>query len=206
MRPDVPSEAARPKSLLAPPEGVAPAVTAARGDRVEVGRVLSTRGRDGELLLGLYGEDPENVLAAERLRLDGDPGCLDFLVLAIEPVGAGRDRGARLAARLQGIDRPERARAWVGASISISEADLEPLPDGEYYWRDLLGLACLTLEGERLGVLEEIWPTGSNDVLVVRGSGRELLIPALRDVIRSVDRVAGEIRVVLPDGLREGSE
>jgi 16S rRNA processing protein RimM len=181
-------------------------VIAARGERVEVGRVLSTRGRGGDLLVGLHGEDPENVLAAERLHLDGDPGALEFRVAEIAAVGAGRDGGARLSVRLQGLARPERASAWVGATVSIFEADLEPLPEGEYYWRDLIGLACVTEGGERLGVLEEILPTPSNDVLVVRGSGRELLIPALRDVIRSVDPRAGEIRVLLPEGLRESSE
>jgi 16S rRNA processing protein RimM len=177
-----------------------------RHARGEVGQVLSRRGRGGTLLLGLYGDDPANILGAERLYLDGGPGALEFRVVQSEPRGAARDGSARVSVKLEGLTEPEQASAWIDATVSIGEADLEPLPEGEYYWRDLLGLVCVTSEGERLGLLEEIWPTGSNDVLVVREAGHQLLIPALHDVIRGVDPDAGEIRLALPEGLREIGE
>jgi 16S rRNA processing protein RimM len=196
-----PSDSARPGSRSA--RAREPGSGVGRSDWVEVGQVLSTRGRDGELLVGLYGDDPANALAAPRLRLDGDPGALEFAVVEFERRGAARDGSARVSVKLEGLTESERASAWIGAVMSILEADLEPLPDGEYYWRDLLGLTCITTDGERLGVVEEIWPTGSNDVLVVRGAGCQLLIPALREVVLSVDPDAGELRVLLPEGLRE---
>ena len=202
MRAAAPSDAANPRSLSGP--GSDSGAPEARDERVEVGRVLSTRGR--ELLVGLYSDDPANALGAERLYLDGDPGALEFAVCESERSGTARDGSARISARLEGLTEPERAGAWIGATVSIRVAALESLPEGEYYWRDLLGLTCLGSEGERLGVVEEIWPTGSNDVLVVREAGRELLIPALRDVIQEVDPGARQIRVLLPEGLRESGE
>ena len=85
----------------------------------------------------------------------------------------------------------------------LPEAALEPLPEGEFYWREILGLRCLTLAGEELGTVEEIWPTGDVDVLVVRQADRTRLIPALAGLMVRVDREAGELWIDPPEGLLE---
>lgn len=170
---------------------------------VEVGQVLRAHALEGALLIQLYGDDSENLIGAERVLLAGSPGSVEFPVRRVEPAGSVRS-GVRVRIRLEAIGSRDAALAWVGARVAIPEAALRQLPEGEYYWRDLLGLRCRGEgTGESLGVVEEIWPTGVNDVLVVRAGERTLLVPALRGVIRRVDRARGEIWIELPEGLLE---
>jgi 16S rRNA processing protein RimM len=172
--------------------------------RVEVARVVRPHGLEGALVLSLYGDDPTNLLRAEAVRLEGAPGAIEFQVRLMRAVRKGR-RGERIQiyARLAALHTRDQAEAWVGAAVSIPASALQPPGEGEYYWRDLLGLACRTLDGRELGVVEEIWPTGSNDVLVVRAAGRETLVPALRDVLARVDLQAGILWIDPPKGLLE---
>ena len=86
--------------------------------------------------------------------------------------------------------------------MTVLEAAVPSLPEGEYFHYQLLGLRVLTEEGEDLGRLNEILETGSNDVYVVSNDTVELLIPALTDVIRKVDLDEGVMVVRLLDGLR----
>lgn len=90
----------------------------------------------------------------------------------------------------------------VGREVYVQRDQLPVLDDDEFYWCDLLGLQVVTGEGETLGELVDIISTGSNDVYVVRGDGgREILIPALDDVVLEVDPAAGRMTVSLPEGL-----
>ena len=82
-------------------------------------------------------------------------------------------------------------------------ADVEPLPEDVYYHWELIGLRVIADDGEQLGELVQIIETGANDVYVVRDdAGKELLLPAIEDVVLNVEPQAGEIRVKLLPGLR----
>ena len=90
----------------------------------------------------------------------------------------GRQQGKTLVAQLDGVSDREQAKSLTGALIAIPRAELPALPAGEYYWSDLVGLEVFNREGERLGQIEKILPTGANDVLVLRTEdGAERLIP-----------------------------
>lgn len=171
---------------------------------IEVGRVSRPHGLRGGLLITLLGDGPDNLLRADRVLLrsrTGDPaGQSERSVRSIEPLGLGANR---VRAYLDGIDARELAETWSGASVLIPESALAPLAPGDYYWRDILGLRCRARDGEELGQIEEIWTTGSNDVLVVRRPGRTLLVPALRDVLLRVDAESRELWIDLPPGLLE---
>ena len=66
---------------------------------------------------------------------------------------------------------------------------------GEYYWADLVGLRVETVDGVELGRIEQLFETGSNDVIVVQGD-RERLVPYIwEQVVREVDLEAGVMRV-----------
>ena len=69
-------------------------------------------------------------------------------------------------------------------------SQLAPLPDGEYYWMDIIGCDVVNVQGIELGRLESIMETGANDVFVVQDdqySGKELLIPWVESVVLDVD-------------------
>ena len=78
---------------------------------------------------------------------------------------------------------------------------IDPLPDGSYYYFQILGLRVRTDDGEELGRVHEILATGGNDVYVVRGPAGERLVPALGDVVLDVDLDRGLMTVSLPEGL-----
>lgn len=108
---------------------------------------------------------------------------------------AGRLHGSGLVAKLATVDDREQARALAGAEIAIDRAQLPVLAEGEYYWNDLIGLEVVALNGESLGRVTGLMPTGANDVLVVNGE-RERLIPfILEQVVLKVDVEARRIEV-----------
>jgi 16S rRNA processing protein RimM len=107
---------------------------------------------------------------------------------------------------IEGIEDRNAADALRGLSIFLPYDSLETLPEGEYYWEDLIGLAVVTEDGKPLGQIESIFPTGSNDVYVCKEGGREILLPAIAEVIRSVNIQAGTVVVRLLKGMEPGDD
>ncbi|WP_018233959.1 ribosome maturation factor RimM [Thioalkalivibrio thiocyanodenitrificans] len=102
-------------------------------------------------------------------------------------VEAGRAHGKGVIMKFQGCDDRDAAAALIGQEIAVWRDQLAALPDGEYYWADLLGLEVVTVDGVHLGVVGDMLETGANDVIVVNGD-RERLIPYVPgDVVRNVD-------------------
>lgn len=102
---------------------------------------------------------------------------------------------------IEGVEDCESANALAGCQVLIPVSMLKKLPEGEYYWRDILGLKVVTEEGQVLGIIETIFATGCNDVYVCRGDERELLLPGIADVIRKIDIDQGMVVVRLLEGL-----
>ena len=72
----------------------------------------------------------------------------------------------------------EDSDEYIGKNLYIDREQLVELDDNQYYWNDLIGLDVYLEEGEQIGVIKDIIETGSNDVLVIKGSkGGEILIP-----------------------------
>ncbi|NTW06669.1 MAG: 16S rRNA processing protein RimM [Syntrophaceae bacterium] len=101
---------------------------------------------------------------------------------------------------LKDITDRDSAQTLVGYKVLIPGDKLEELPQGEYYWRDIIGLDVYDDKGKYLGRIESIFPTGSNDVYVCRGE-REILLPAIADVIRHIDIEKKIMTVRLLEGL-----
>jgi 16S rRNA processing protein RimM len=85
------------------------------------------------------------------------------------------------------LGTPEQAAAFRDGFIKIPRVQSPPLPEGQFYERDLVGMTVVDEAGAVLGELEEVLDTGANHVFVVRRDGRETLIPAIRAVVASVD-------------------
>ncbi len=102
-------------------------------------------------------------------------------------------RESMILLRLAGIDSANAAAALIGQPITIPLAQLPALPADQYYIHDLIGLRVESSTGQKLGIIADILPTGANDVYVVReaGSGRDVLVPAVKEMIKRVDIAAG---------------
>jgi 16S rRNA processing protein RimM len=104
--------------------------------------------------------------------------------------------------QLDGVRTREEAESLRGATLYVPEGEAVQLDEGTYFWYQIIGLTVRSTEGEALGQIVEILQTGSNDVYVVRSDSGELLIPAIQDVVRSVDLDQGVMTVELIEGLR----
>ena len=103
--------------------------------------------------------------------------------------------------RLAGIEDREAAAELRGRLLAIAESELEPLPEGQYYRFQLIGLAVVSTDGEELGQVTEVLSTGANDVYVVSGHRGELLLPATDEVVREIDLETGRMLVQVLPGL-----
>ncbi len=105
---------------------------------------------------------------------------------------------------LAGINSREEAEALVGQEVRGDPGRFPRLAPGEYWWFQVLGLPVLDAgDGARLGVLTEIIPTPGHDVYVVRRGSREVLVPAVEEVIVEINLKEGWIKVAPPLGLLE---
>lgn len=107
-----------------------------------------------------------------------------------------------LLLRFDGFSNREAIGRLRNQDVFVRSDDRPPLPEGEHYRHQLIGLQVVTEEGEELGELVDILDTGANDVYVVNRDGRkDMLLPAIDEVVLRIDLEAGEIRVHLLAGL-----
>ena len=112
----------------------------------------------------------------------------------------GKKQGKNIIALLDGVNDRNHVEALIGTKISIKTDQLEALPKHQYYWRDLIGLSVVTVDDVSLGVVDWLFDTGSNDVLVVKDNtgvaAKERMIPfLLDDVIKIID--LDEARIIV---------
>ena len=104
-----------------------------------------------------------------------------------------------MVAKLSGIDTREAAESLNGRIIYIERSQLPALPEGEFYWQDLIGLEVLNSAGQSFGQVKSMLETGANDVVVVtppaEQSGPDVLIPYVDEVILEIDLEQGKMRV-----------
>lgn len=110
-------------------------------------------------------------------------------------------RGALLT--FMEISSRDEAKALTGSELYIESSRFPKLEDGVYYWFELIGSKVYTSDDRYIGRLEAIIETGANDVYVVKKKNKEILIPALKSVVRSIDIERKVMRVELPEGVEE---
>jgi 16S rRNA processing protein RimM len=159
-----------------------------------VGLVRRPHGVRGDVLFDVYTDFPE------RLR----PGLVLLLGDARLPIKITRRRehSAGLILGLEGVGTPEQAAKYTNKVAYIPSEGLPPLPEGEYYHHQIVGLSVVDETGRALGIVTEILETGANDVYVVKDeAGREVLIPALKEVLLHIDLASATMKVHLLPGL-----
>ncbi len=168
---------------------------------LSIGKITGVHGLKGGLKVRSHAESPDIFAPGRVLTLketDEPPDGGDGRPCTIEWVKP-HQRG--LLVGLDGIDDRSAAEALVGSHFYIRRSELPSPEEGAYYWADLIGLAVYTTGESFLGRVTAIFPTGSNDVYVVRNNGDEILVPALESVVVDIDLTAQTMRVDLPEGL-----
>ncbi len=165
-------------------------------DLVEIGRLVKVHGLKGRLKAVSYLESEALLDEIDEVIIRPEKGPeKTYRVTAVQP------QNAIFFIQLEGINDPDSAGKLVGSGIFIPAAMLEELPEDEYYWHEIIGLKAITESGDYLGEVSSIFPAGSADVYVISGGEREILLPAIEDVIRKIDLEKREIVVRVPEGL-----
>lgn len=151
--------------------------------QVPIGKVSGLLGVAGWVKIHSYTRPRWNAAAYSGWRVTLREEPPESAVLE-----SSRRRGDGVIAKFRGIDDRTAAAVLVGREITVEETSLAPLPPGEYYWFQLIGLEVVSTVGERLGRVERLLETGANDVLVVEGAGARHLIPYVSgDYVKGVD-------------------
>ncbi|MEE9309772.1 MAG: ribosome maturation factor RimM [Cocleimonas sp.] len=85
----------------------------------------------------------------------------------------GKAQGKNIIASIEGVQYRDQAEALIGSTIAVSSDQLETLSNGEYYWKDLIGLNVENTDGVKLGKIDWLFNTGSNDVITIKGKNAE---------------------------------
>jgi 16S rRNA processing protein RimM len=163
---------------------------------IEIGRIVRSHGLNGQVKVLSYLETPEVLRGVSELLVGRTEA--EALRLPLTALQTGKDS---LVLRFEGIADRDAAERLRGQSLWMPAELRHALPEGEYYWSEIIGLQVLTEEGRELGRIESVFPTGSNDVYVCRKGGREILLPAIDDVVRRIDQDQGVMVVRLLEGL-----
>lgn len=140
-------------------------------------------------------DNPDSTILAPGMvvLVERDGQRKEHRIVNVTPIGHGR-----LRLGFAGIIDVNAAEALKGGVLMIDPAGLPPPGPGEFYFFQAIGCEVITIDGRRLGKIEEIFRTGANDVMVVRDDNEhEVLVPVIADVIRSID--LGEARRVTID-------
>ncbi len=158
-------------------------------EKLLIGRILSTFGVKGWVKVMSFTEDRAGIAAYRPWQL-----MLRGQWKIVSPL-ASRQQGKGVVAHLDGVESCEEAERLIGADIYIDKSLLATPEQGVYYWFDLEGLRVKNLEGVDLGIVDHLFASGANDVIVIKGE-RERLVPYLRDqVVMDVDLVHGVMTV-----------
>jgi 16S rRNA processing protein RimM len=157
-----------------------------------VGRLRRPHGVKGELVMDVLTGFPERLHPGKEVYVGEErrPARIRSI--------RGHDKA--LLVSLEGVETPEAAGRFRNELVCISSAELPALPEGEFYHHELIGMQVLDEAGQALGELVYVLETGANDVYEVRTpDGKELLLPAVDEVILEVDLEQRRMTVRLPE-------
>lgn len=160
-------------------------------DLFAVAKILTPHGVRGEVKLLPLTDFPHRFAQTEFLLL------ADRTKLYLESV---RMQKNAILVKFRGLDTPEDWSPLRNKELFVTEDELMPLPAGQYYIHQIVGLEVVDEQEQILGRVTDVLQTGSNDVYVVKTTdGKELLLAAIDSVVKEIDIAAGRMRVVVPE-------
>ena len=162
-----------------------------------IGKIINTHGVKGALKVQVLSDFPERVKELRRVFVEKDGKTSTYKVLE------AFINGRFWVIRLEGINDIEAATPLFGSILAIPLSERVALPADAYYFDQIIDLAMYTVDGLYLGKITDVIQTGSNDVYVARNEqdGTEVLIPALKAIVKSIDLELGRVVVDPPEGL-----
>lgn len=167
-------------------------------DFLEIGKIINTHGLRGEVKISAWTNSPEdfedfsyalvkNAGTTKKLNIDGIKYQKNNIIV-----------------KFREVNSIEEAQNYKNSVLYLPKEELGKLPENVYYIADLLGCIVFSENGDKIGVLCDVFSTGSNDVYDIKREGaKNLLVPIIDGVVKSVDTENGKITIKIPEGLEE---
>lgn len=167
-------------------------------DWIPFAKVTKTHGLRGELKLYPFMTNLELCQEGRHIWLGEDESrTARFQVQSL------RGSHASPIIKFDKCDSIEAAKVLCGLTIFVQKKELKKLPKGVYYWFEITGLKVYDEQGQFHGTVMEIIETGSNDVYVVKKGEKEILLPAIEWIVKSIDLKQKKLVFHLVEGLIE---
>ncbi|MBN2009467.1 16S rRNA processing protein RimM [candidate division KSB1 bacterium] len=162
-----------------------------------IGEVLNAHGIRGDIIIKPWTDDPDQFDELAEVYITNRDELKQF---TIEKV---RITQKKIIVKFRGIDNRNAAEQLRGALLQRQRSELRALAEDEYFIFDLIGLDVKSTSGETIGSITDVMEMPAHDVYVVQQGSREVLIPAVKSIVKSIDLDAGKIIIDPIDGLIE---
>lgn len=167
-------------------------------DKIVIGKIVNVVGLKGEVKVYSYAEEPDRFERLEKIFLGTEEKNTEYAVTKV------RYKGDMVILTLDGVTDRNAAEALKGSMVLMDEADLEELPEGVYYIKDLIGMKVVSDSGVELGILKDINTNTAQRVYEVARPGKpDILIPGVDEFILDTDMDNRVITVKVIEGLYE---
>jgi 16S rRNA processing protein RimM len=159
-----------------------------------IGFLRRPHGVQGEVIMDLHTDFPDRITPGRNVYVGEKHESFT--------IGAVRTHGNGLLVKIRGFETPEQVGRFRNQWMYVKSTEVPALPEGKFYKHELIGLTVMLDDGNRLGILNEVLETGANDVYVVqKEDDKEILLPAIPDVVLEVNMDERIMKVHLLDGL-----
>jgi len=165
---------------------------------IAVAKIAKAFGIKGELVVQAMTDDAGRLVGLRRAFCGRTEDTADEV--RVEQVSPGQ-RGVRV--KLAGVDDRTRAEHMVGGFLFVDDAEALQPPAGRFYIHDIVGLRVIDREDRCIGAVKEVLKLPAHDVYVVDTGTQEIMIPAVKEFVKSIDVNEGTIRVQLIEGMLE---
>ena len=163
---------------------------------LEIGQIVNTFFIKGMVKVKPFTDNIERFSNLEKIYIKNKSGQTEYKIQEV------KYHKNMVLIKFEGIENPEQADLLRNSYLIVDRETEEPLEAGRYYIVDMIGLDVFTDDNEYLGKLEDIYNTGSNDIYVVKNElGKQILLPAIEDVIKNIDMDNKKVIVHLIPGL-----
>lgn len=167
-------------------------------DKIVIGKIVNVVGLKGEVKVYSYAEEPDRFERLEKIFLGTEEKNTEYVVTKV------RYKGDMVILTLDGVTDRNAAEALKESMVLMDEADLEELPEGVYYIKDLIGMKVVSDSGVELGTLKDINTNTAQRVYEVARLGKpDILIPGVDEFILDTDMDNRVITVKVIEGLYE---
>ncbi len=161
-------------------------------EKIKIGKIVSASGLKGEVKVYNYSDSPDSYMRVASMFIEDTP----------YKIQNARTHKNTIILKLEGIDDRDAAERQRGRELYITDADLPPLPEGQFYVRDLIGMEVVDDKGDSLGKVTDVLQNTPQDIFEVeRENGKKLLIPKVDQFVLDIDGRKRVIRVRLIEGM-----